>query len=211
MRNVLLITVVSLGLVASAYAAEWGLKKGSPKLQSAGPLAIGPDGILFVGDTKAAALVAIATGDSKGGAIGKLKIDGLHEKIANALGAKKAVVHDLAVNRSAGSVYFSVSSETGPAIVKCDSSGMVSKLSLENVMFAKAELPDAPKDEVVKRGRRSRNARDDSITDIAYSEGKVLISGQPGRSVERARDFIPVRRRRHDRQSRNLPRRPRSL
>ena len=49
-----------------APAAEWGLKQGDPALTSTGPLAFGPDGILFIADTKAAAVVAIDTADASG-------------------------------------------------------------------------------------------------------------------------------------------------
>ncbi len=47
--------VALLAMAAPAWAAEpsAALKKGTPDLKSAGPLAFGPDGILFVGDTQA--------------------------------------------------------------------------------------------------------------------------------------------------------------
>ncbi len=44
------------------------VKKGAVELKSAGPMAFGPDGTLFVGDTKGAALYAIDTGESAGSA-----------------------------------------------------------------------------------------------------------------------------------------------
>src|SRR5262245_26686436 len=52
-------------LCAAVSAAEptASLKQGKPDLKSAGPLTFGPEGILFVGDTKGAALFAIDTGD----------------------------------------------------------------------------------------------------------------------------------------------------
>ena len=61
---------------AMAMAAEptASLKQGKPDLKSAGPLTFGPEGILFVGDTKGAALFAIDTGDGaadEGEAVGR--------------------------------------------------------------------------------------------------------------------------------------------
>ncbi len=44
------------------------MTEGKVTLKSAGPITFGPDGILFIADTKSAAIVAIATGDTKGGA-----------------------------------------------------------------------------------------------------------------------------------------------
>ena len=66
-QRVLLCAVVC-GLFSSvmSHAAEWGLKEGTPEMKSAGSLAFGPDGILFVGDAKGATIFAIATGDTKG-------------------------------------------------------------------------------------------------------------------------------------------------
>ena len=43
---------------------RWGLKEGVVELKSAGPMAFGPDGIVFLGDPVAAAVVAVATEDA---------------------------------------------------------------------------------------------------------------------------------------------------
>lgn len=58
----LVLTILCLPSFLSA-AEPIGLKSGAPALQSAGALAFGPEDILFVGDTKSAAVFAIATGD----------------------------------------------------------------------------------------------------------------------------------------------------
>ena len=57
-------TLIALGTLV--HAANWteGMKEGKPAFKSAGPLAFGPEGILFVADTKDAAVTAIATGDT---------------------------------------------------------------------------------------------------------------------------------------------------
>src|SRR4051794_38864456 len=79
---------------ATAVAADpsAGLKSGSPDIKSAGPLAFGPDGILFVGDTQGAALFAIDTGDNKPASEkAAIRIEDLAKKVAARLGtdAKK--------------------------------------------------------------------------------------------------------------------------
>ena len=43
---------------------SWGLKEGKPDIKSAASLAFGPDGVLFVADTKGAAIFALDTGDT---------------------------------------------------------------------------------------------------------------------------------------------------
>jgi len=176
--------VVILAPAASGMAADkWGLKKGNPKLMSAGPLAFGPDGILLVGDTKAAAVIGIATGDTSGDPAGvNVQIDDLQKAVANVLKAKPAAVaiNDLAVNPLSGNIYVSVTNSGdggSPAIVRIDGSGKMSQVSLEGVGYTKATLPDAPADKVVGEGRRRGNRRLESITDLAYTDGKVLLSG----------------------------------
>src|SRR6266852_6059230 len=83
------------GLCVTAAAAlgdepTASLKKGTPDLKSAGPLAFGPDGILFVGDPQGASIFAIATGDQKNGAgAGPIKVEAIDGKIASLLGTSE--------------------------------------------------------------------------------------------------------------------------
>ena len=171
-------------LAAVGNAADWGMKPGVPDLKSAGPLAFGPDGILFIGDTKTATIFAIATGDTKPDRSSpELRIDGLNQKVATMLGTtpENLVINDLATNPLSGGVFLSVTkgkgSEAAPAIIRVDKAGKLSEVSLKNVPFQKVTLPDAPEDKEVTRNGRTSNARDDAITDLAYAEGKVFASG----------------------------------
>ena len=180
------ITATICGLVSSAvgYAADWGLKEGDPGLRSAGALAFGPDGILFVGDTKAATIFALDTGDTKGERSKvKLKLSGLNTEVASLLGSPvdQVTINDLATNPLTGNAFLSVTKGKGdsasPAIVKISDGGKLEQLSLAKIRFQKVALPNAPKDETITRNGRSSNPRDDSITDLAYAEGKVFVSG----------------------------------
>src|SRR5438034_427851 len=66
-----------------AAALTDSLTKGTPDVKSIGALAFGPEGILFVGDARGAAIFAIDTGDRPASpATGTLKIEGVDEKIA---------------------------------------------------------------------------------------------------------------------------------
>jgi hypothetical protein len=171
---------MAVACVSFASAADWGLKKGNADLKSAGPLAFGPDGILLVGDTKAASIFAIDTGDASGEpAKVKLQIAALNEKVADLLGvgSQEAKINDLAVNPASGNVYLSASANGKAALVRIDAAGKLSKVKLKGVGVGKVELPNAPEDKVVGEGRRKGNPRDDSITDLAYTDGKVLVSG----------------------------------
>jgi hypothetical protein len=179
------VTVAAISLLAgrAGYSADvWGLKSGAVELKSGGPMTFGPEGILLVGDTTAATVYAIATDDASGDpAKVKLNIPKLQEKVAEVVGssAERVRINDLAVNPRSGNVYLSVSSgeprQTG--IVRIDAAGKIGKLSLKEVKHSKAVLANAPES---KEGGRRGNPRDQSITDLAYVEGKVIVSGLAG-------------------------------
>ena len=168
---------------ATAFAANTvGLQAGKATLKSAGPLAFGPDGILFVGDSVNASIVALDTGDTKANkSAAPVEIKGLNEKIAAALGttADQILINDVIVNPKSRNVYIAVSRGRGPeatpVILRTDSSGKLTELSLENIRHARVTLPNAP-DENAK-DQRGNSRRLESITDLAYVDGKVIVAG----------------------------------
>ncbi len=181
MRLVVCLLAVVLACPAVQAADVYGLTKGNPEIQSADVLGFGPDGILFIGDTKSAAIFAVATGETSGDpSAASYDIPGLNVKIAQALGAASdaVAVTDVAVNPLSGSLFVSVSQgDAGPALVRVGSDGAIAEFSLEGVSFAEADLPNPPADAEVGEGRRRRNLRGEAITDLAYAESQLLISG----------------------------------
>lgn len=171
-------------LMPSDAATANEMREGAVQLKSAGPIAFGPEGILLVADTKAAAIVAIDTGEKKSEAGTKpLKVEAINTKVAALLGASadQILINDMAVNPHSRSVYLSVARGRGPdaapALVRVKPDGQPEMVSLEKVKHARAELPDAPVDGVVRQGNRQNNPRNESITDIAYVDGRVLVAG----------------------------------
>src|SRR5436190_6847735 len=94
-----------------------GMTEGKPEIKSMSQLAFGPEGILFIADSKSAAVFAVATGDTKA-AYGSepLKVEGINEKIAGLLGtsADQILIDDLAVNPISHKAYLAVSRGRGP-------------------------------------------------------------------------------------------------
>src|SRR4029450_11063467 len=90
LSNPLLFSLLAVGLVVPAVRGAHltaDFKEGKPAFKSIGPIAFGPEGILFAADTKSGAIAAIATGDTKPATGAKpLKIEGVNEKIAGLLG-----------------------------------------------------------------------------------------------------------------------------
>lgn len=183
---VALAVVVGL-LTLAAPAEDWtaGMQEGKPAIKSMGPLSFGPDGILFAADTKSAAIFAIATGNAKSaGASDKpLKVEGLDRKVAALLGSStdQILIDDMAVNPLTRTAYLAVSRGRGPdaipVLVKVSPDGLMEVVKLDKVKYSKAELPDAPVDGVVGEGRRQSNPRQESITDVAFLEDRVIIAG----------------------------------
>jgi len=176
-RNVVVAFLGVCSMAAMALGAEptASLKKGTPDLKSAGALAFGPEGILFVGDTKGAALFAIDTGDrTRAAEKHAVEVKDLSGKVAAMLGTdpKQIAINDLAVNPLSGNVYLSVSRGRGPdaapVLVRIRADGKLEDVSLENVHFAKSELPNVPTD---------NRQRAESITDVAFADGRVFIAG----------------------------------
>ena len=169
-------------LAATSLAADAGLKEsGKPDLKSAGPIAFGPPGVLFVADPQGAAIFAIgvdapAKADSK-----EVKVDGIDAKVAAALGTKAGdiTINDMAVQPGTGNVFLSVSRGKGPdaqaVIVRTGADGKISALPLEKVSYARLALGNAPSAD--KKDKRGNSLRTESITDLAYFEGKLFIAG----------------------------------
>ena len=97
----LLLIVLVLCYPALAGTADSGLKVGTPDLKSAGPLAFGPNGILFIGDTRSAAVFAIDTAEKSSDRIGQLNVAHIDQKIAGLPGttAGDIRINHLAINR----------------------------------------------------------------------------------------------------------------
>jgi hypothetical protein len=111
----------------------------------------GPDGILLIADTKAAAIVAVATGDTKAAAnVKPLKVEAINEKVAALLGttADQILIQDMVVNPLSRNTYLAVSRGRGPdavpVLVRVKVNGQLEVVALDKVKFSRAELPNAP-------------------------------------------------------------------
>ena len=122
-------------------------------------------------------MFAFATGDKDGDASkANINVEDVVDKIGSLAGGT-ATINDIAVNPTTGSVFVSATVEEKPALMKIDGGGKITQLPMKDILFAKAELAGAPEDKVSGEGRRAKNNRNDAITDLAFFEGKLLISG----------------------------------
>jgi len=171
-RSLLALAVVALAACSARADSKLldSLSSGTPDLKSAGALAFGPEGILFVGDPAGACIFALDTGDRSADGKGMPKVEGIDSKIASMVGVKADAlkINDLAVNPMSGNVYLSVSRGTGPdakpVLIKIDRASKVSEFDTKGVKFAKVTLPNPAKGAEV-------------ITQIQYVKGNVYVAG----------------------------------
>jgi len=185
-------------VVGSAVAADKpaGLdKSGKPELKSAGALAFGPEGVLFVGDAQGAALFAIGVDPASASKPAELKLEGLEAKLAALLGtnADDILINDLAVQPQSGIAYLSVSRGKGPdaepAIVTVSPAGKLAVLALDKVNYAQIALTGAPG--VDAKDQRGNRLRQDAITDLHFLDGRVFVAGLSNEAFDSTLRAIP--------------------
>src|SRR4051812_19832063 len=106
-----LLAIALFAGAASAATLTDSLKPGKADLKSAGVMAFGPDGVLFVGDSIGGAVYAIDTQDRTPSSGAAINVDGAGQKIAALLGttADQIQVNDVVVNPISMKAYVSVS------------------------------------------------------------------------------------------------------
>jgi hypothetical protein len=155
--------------------------KAHVQLKSASALAFAPKGVLLVGDGLGAAVYAFETGDVAPTGTGPVQIEDLTGKIAALLGttSDQVRVPDIAVNPASGNVYIAVARGAGAdaehLILKANRDGQLSALDLDATPHTSVTLADQP--DADKVDRRGNALRADTITDLGYADGKVIVAG----------------------------------
>jgi hypothetical protein len=179
---------LSLSALIVAAPVTTGMTVGKVDIKSAGPLAFGPDGVLFIGDSLGAKVVAIDTGDTKAGVPSSVNVQGIDSKIAAALGtaADQISIRDIATNPVSKNVYISVNRGRGAdakaVILKLDTAGKLSEVGLDNVKYSATSLPNPP---------AQNNQKTNTITEVRYVDGKVLVAGLSNEEFSSNMKVIP--------------------
>jgi hypothetical protein len=184
---------------------KYGMSAGSPDLESIGPIAFGPDDILFVADNRRATILALDVADS-GPTAGTepFDLDGLDAKLASYLGCPvtDVSIRSMAVHPRTHNVYLSVMRGRGdtatPIVVRVDHrDGSLEAVELSGIVFSQVSLDDAPglddarvdiqlpdgdEGEDVQFGDRTFRVlraplRSATVTDMHYVDGTLLVAG----------------------------------
>ena len=172
LKRMFRLALAALAVSHLAFGAE---------LRSVGALAFGPHGTLFIADSVGGAVFAIETGDTTPSpAASPVELKGIDRKIAAVLGVEpnQILIDDVKVNPISKNIYISVSRGRGleaiPVILRMDSTGKLTEFSLSNVPYSVARLPNPP----VSIPRADyRNPRLETITQLAWVNGKVIVAG----------------------------------
>ena len=171
------------------------LTAGKVQLKSAGALAFGPEGILFVGDSIGGTVAELDTNDrQESRAAAKVNIGGIDTKIAAMAGVtpEDIAINDVKVNPLSRNVYLSVTRGRGPdaaaMIVKVNAAGQLTNVALDNIKHASVSLTDAP---AANAGAR-QDPRMMTITDMSYVNGNLLVAGLSNEEWSSALRSIPV-------------------
>jgi hypothetical protein len=185
---------------------KYGLEVGTPDIRSVGPMAFGPEGILFVADNVGAAIFAIDVGDDDAvSETGPVDVDHLDTRLAAYLGCTRADVgiRDMAVHPSSHRVYLSVMRGSGlaaiPLIVRVGADGALSDVPLVDVAFSGVDVDDAPGEDDERQDVRvlpgdadegeelqvgdvrlriaRHRLRTSTVTDMAWIDGLLLVAG----------------------------------
>ena len=188
----LLAGIALLAATKPFTSSPYGLTKGTPGIKSVSALSFGKDGILFIGDSKAATIFAVDTKDAKNNnSAAPIDIAGIDQKIAEALGTQKEniTITDMAVNPLSKKLYIAIQNSDGtPAIVKLEGD-KIEALSLKDVNFSSIALNDVAAEDA--KDARGRPLRVSTISDMGFANGKVLVSGLSNKEFSSSLRSIP--------------------
>jgi hypothetical protein len=191
-----LASLASLRLLPAVSGESPGdFRTGTPEIRSMSALAFGPEGVLFIGDGKGGSVVAVDLNDKTPTSAETLTVKNIEVKIGAFLGTTAAdvMIHDMAVNPLSKNVYLAVSRgrdrwgdeewllpndvADATALVRVSPKGELSEVSLKDVRFARAALPNPVSADRKHEWKPGINLRTDTITDMSYSEGILYVAG----------------------------------
>jgi len=157
---------------APAHGQEMLFKStttGNPQVKSITAISFGPQGLLLIGDSTGAQIVAVDTGDTTPMKWTKNEIPNITGELAERLGttAKGITIVKMAVNPTSAKAYFAIKAGAKNSIIlTVDGNGKIGECNLDNVKYARFKLPGDGKSKVTL------------ITDVVWAGDRVLAACQ---------------------------------
>ena len=166
-----------------APEGTYGMRVAPLQLRSIGVMTFGPDGVLYVADSRAGAVYAIDLGEADHDtSTGGIQVKGVDAQIASLLGVSKDEirVHDMVASPLSQAVYFSVTKGRGetetPVIVRLTKRDkQLSIVSLDMIRHARLELPDAASRDTTMPWEGF--PRSFTMTHLAVGNGELYVAG----------------------------------
>lgn len=178
---IIVAAITVMGLAAATIRSDSALNgfvKGTPAIKSVSSLTFGPEGVLFIGDSQGAIVYAIDTKDSKRSSQAQAPdIQNIDQKIAASLGTtpEKIIITDMVVNPLSKKIYFSVQNSDGTPVILRLENGKLHSVPLQDISYSSLALNNVPAEDA--KDQRGRSMRVAAISDIAYTDGKLMLSG----------------------------------
>jgi hypothetical protein len=156
----------------------YGFRTGTPEIKSISALAFGPNGILFIGDSKSATVFAVDTKDKNiAEKATAMNVKNFDQRVAEVLGteAKNVRFLDMVVNPLSKKMYCAVQVGEAAPVVLVVLDSKIEALNLRDISFSSSPIADVPAEGQVDN--RGRSLRESIISDLNYADGSVLISG----------------------------------
>lgn len=154
-----------------------GFVTGSPEVKSINALSFGPEGILFIGDSKSAAVFAIETNDNAAGNSDPVEMEGVDKKLAASLGTtpENISIQDLVINPASGKAYVAVHHADGtPALLVLEGKEF-KPVKLDGIRYSTASIKNVVAEDA--KDNRGRSLRTWTVSDLGYYDGKVMVTG----------------------------------
>ncbi|HAP65175.1 MAG TPA: hypothetical protein DCR93_38750 [Cytophagales bacterium] len=181
MKHLLVTLTMISGIALSSFATGSATENfvfGTPEVQSIHALTFGPEGVLFLGDSKAARVWALATDDTEAPAeMPTYRMDNVDEVLAAQLGvdANEVAIQDMAINPISKQLYLAVHLGDGKAILLLYKGGQFIPVAMENVRYSEVALENAVAEDATDR--RGRSLRVWAISDLSFANDQLMVSG----------------------------------
>ncbi len=180
MRKLLILLTLLMGWNLIQAEQDWkkNFTWGNPEIASINAMSFGPEGILFIGDSRNAMVYAIDTKDNKERKkADEISLERIDQQMAEVLGceADQIVVQDMVVNPLSKVLYLAVEHAGGTPILMRLIDGEWDWFALDEVSYSQKAIEGAYSAE--DKDRRGRPLRVWTVSDLAYADGKVLVSG----------------------------------
>ncbi|MCE6989646.1 hypothetical protein [Dyadobacter sp. CY323] len=191
-----LLAVICAGIALLATTnrfaeSKYGFVIGTPEIKSISALTFGPEGILFIGDSKSGVVFAMDTKDAAATQATAIEIKNIDQKMAALLGTtpENITIQDVAVNPVSKTVYCAVQSSDGTPVLFKIAGEKIEAVNTKNVPFSSLTLNNVPAEDA--KDRRGTSVRVSAISDIGFADGKVLVSGLSGQEFNSTFRSIP--------------------